>query len=67
MLIKKNEEVSADIVVVNSSSDIFIDTSQLDGEKVLKQKVILFFSNFSSPLKNFQKYILGLKRGCKTS
>ena len=42
IFIKKNEEIPADMIVVNSSNEdgvIFINTSSLDGEKTLKNKV----------------------------
>jgi phospholipid-transporting ATPase len=50
VVIKKNEEIPADLIVLSSSDEngeAFIQTSSLDGEKNLKQKVALHILVFS--------------------
>ena len=47
MLINKDEEFPADIIILsssNSDNSVFINTSSLDGEKNLKPKVITIFN-----------------------
>ena len=47
MLINKDEEFPADIIILsssNSDNSVFINTSSLDGEKNLKPNVITIFN-----------------------
>jgi len=47
LLINKDEEFPADIIILsssNSDNSVFINTSSLDGEKNLKPKVITIFN-----------------------
>lgn len=37
-IIRKDQPICADMIVVNASGDVFISTGSLDGEKTLKVK-----------------------------